>query len=299
MTKYQLPISTAAATHDLHFGLRKDNHSRFGGETTLRGGFVSQWQRYTVKLLYGEAYQEPSARLLYGGWQGSGSDPRLKPRHANTWEINLNYQLKEWLFSTYYYQMRSRDLFNTTDTGAVNAGRANTEGGDFRVKYRPATSMLDNLTLWASANWLKTNDQVVNEQGQLTWQRNGDVAQDTLHFGGYFTFNDNWQVNLRGRHYGRRNTVETNPLANVPSFHTLDLNLGYQPASTPQVKYALDITNLTDRDYFHPGVRSASASVSNPGGINSDGVWIGSESFYNAQIPQPGREFRLSIYWQF
>jgi len=73
----------------------------------------------------------------------------------------------------------------------------------------------------------------------------------------------------------------------------------YRPSRLKQLTLALNISNLFDQDYFHPGVRSASASTTNIGKVDENGVWIGSESFYNAQIPQPGRELWLTAYWQF
>ena len=107
------------------------------------------------------------------------------------------------------------------------------------------------------------------------------------------------QFNIRGRYYGDRTTVSTNEVNEIESYVSLDANLIYQPAAIEQLKIAMDVTNLLNEDYFHPGVRSASARESNIGGLDGNGVWIGSNSFYNAKIPQPGREVRLTLYWQF
>ena len=299
LSHYQLDTYSSKLKHALHFGLRNDKHSVFGSETTIRAGYVSQWQKTTLKLFYGQAYQEPSARLLYGGWQGSGSDPKLAPRNANTFELNINYKMKNILLSSNYYHMQSKNLFNTTDIGAVNLGKGLVNGGDFRAKYQTTNSAFSNISLWATLSWLNSKEQHIGEHDELQWGKVGDLADYTLHFGSYITFNKNWQLNLRGRYYGERATVETNELESISSFISVDANIIYSPTRFKELTLALNISNLFNQSYFHPGVRSASASTTNTGEIDENDVWTGSESFYNAQIPQPGREIRLTAYWRF
>jgi len=299
LSQYQLGKATEKLKQSLHFGLRSDRHSVFGTKSSVRTGYVGQWRKTTLKIFYGEAYQEPSARLLYGGWQGSGSDPNLQPREAETVEINLNYQLQEMLLSVNYFRMASRNLFNTTDTGAVNAGKGLSTGGDFRVKYQPDIDRFKSLSLWTTFSWLDAEEQSFDNFGVLTTSEVGDITDYTIHAGAYLTINDQWQINIRGRYYDDRQTISTNELEVVDAYFTLDANLIYQFSNLENLKLALDVTNLLDKDYFHPGVRSASASTSNTGAIDQNGVWIGSGSFYNSQIPQPAREIRLTAYWNF
>ena len=301
LAEYQLPTKDpdSDSQHHLHFGVRNDRHSEYDNETSIRTGYVGQWSRVTTKLFYGEAFQEPSPRLLYGGWQGSGSDPNLNPRTAATWEFNINYQFDDLLLSANIFRMTSKNLFNTTDDGAINAGKGKSTGGDLRLQYRPDTQVLQDFSLWASYSWLDAREQSFNDNNQLVWLDSGDLASQTVHFGSYLTINPRWQLNLRGRYYGNRTPIETNPLDKIESFTSVDLNLTYSPDTLSHLKFTLEVTNLFDETYFHPGVRSASASPTNTGSVNANGVWIGSESFYNAQIVQPGREARLTLYYQF
>lgn len=299
LSHYQLAASSNKLKHALHFGLRNDEHSIFGSETTVRAGYVGQWEKTTLKFFYGQAYQEPSARLLYGGWQGSGSDPKLKPRNADTFEFNINYKMKNILLSSNYFHMQSKNLFNTTDSGALNLGKGLVNGGDVRVKYQASNTFFSNLSLWGTLSWLDSKEQHANEQNELQWGAVGELADYTLHGGAYITFNNHWQLNLRGRYYDDRTTVESNEIEEIASFVSIDANIIYRPTRFKQLTLALNISNLFNQGYFHPGVRSASASTTNIGEINENGVWIGSESFYNAQIPQPDREIRLTAYWRF
>jgi len=297
LSRYTLPSFNNALSHKLHVGVRRDRHSVYGTETTLRAGWVGQIHNYTIKLFYGEAYQEPSARLLYGGWKGSGSDPSLTPRKARTWEFNINYKLDELLLSSNLYQMTSSNLFNTTDNGAINAGKGLTYGGDFRAHYQPSSVAFKKTSFWASYSWINTKEQIFNSNNQLFWQKNADVTNNTLHFGSYFTFNEHWQINLRGRYYGDRTTILTNEIRNIKNYLTVDANVSYRFNSQPRLKVALDITNLFNARYFHPGIRSASAN-NDTTNLISNNVWLGSKSFYNSKIAQPAREIKLSLYWQ-
>ncbi len=297
--QYQLATSSSTLKHALHFGLRNDKHSVFGAETTIRAGYVGQWQKTTLKLFYGQAYQEPSARLLYGGWQGSGSAPQLKPRDANTFEFNINYKMKNILLSSNYFYIQSKNLFNTTDLGEINSGNGLVNGGDFRIKYQRAHSAVSNLSLWTTLSWLNSKEQHNNEQGKLACEDVGDLADYTLHGGAYITFNSSWQLNLRGRYYDERATVKTNEIERIESFISVDTNIIYRPPYFKKLTLSLNISNLFNQGYFHLGVRSASASTTNLGEVDENGVWIGNGSFYNAQIPQPDREPWLAAHWQF
>ena len=299
LSQYQLSDTLDPLQQHLHFGVRNDNHAIFGRETSIRTGYVGQWYNTTFKAFYGQAYQEPSARLLYGGWQGAASNPEIQPRNTETIEVNINYQVNTILLSANYFEMRSKNIFNTIESAAINSGKGLAKGGDVRIKYQNQADFIDNFLLWGTLSWLNATEQYYHEQQQLAWDKVGDLTDFTFHAGAYFTFNQHWQFNIRGRYYGDRTTVSTNEVNEIESYVSLDANLIYQPAALEQLKIAMDVTNLLNEDYFHPGVRSASASESNIGDLDVNGVWIGSNSFYNAKIPQPGREIRLTLYWQF
>jgi len=297
LSRYNLFSDNKKVKHKMHIGLRVDKHSIFGNKTTTRIGWVALFNKTTAKLFYGQAYQEPSARLLYGGWQGSGSDPSLKPRDANTWEINLNHKWQNFLASTSVYRINSSNLFNTTDVGAVNIGKGKTLGANVKLQYQVQTILFKPMSLWASYTWLDSKEQTANHSATLNWQKNIDVGEHTLHFGGYFDVNNNWQFNIRGRYYSNRSTVLTNELAKINHYITFDTNINYRFVSYPNIKINLGITNLFNARYYHPGLRSASATH-HDAIINDEGVWIGSQSFYNAKISQPKQAIQLSIYWQ-
>ncbi len=64
--------------HLLNLGLRVDNNSEYGTSTTFRGGYVSRFDKFIFKMLYGQAYQVPTPRTLYSSWSVLGSSSSLK-----------------------------------------------------------------------------------------------------------------------------------------------------------------------------------------------------------------------------
>jgi hypothetical protein len=58
--------------------------------------------------------------------------------------------------------------------------------------------------------------------------------------------------------------------------------------------FTLVVNNLTGKGYFHPGVREANAGLT-PGYFDSEGVWQGSQGFFNSLLPQPGRTIQFLL----
>jgi len=191
---------------------------------------------------------------------------------------------------------------NSSKGLGYNGGGNDWRGKDDGTRAAPAA-----LTqLWQSHSPLNELSQQDNRVIASQLNRDYDpkdltINPDTgidLTLGDRFDFNNSWQVNIRGRYYDDRSTVQTNELKKIKAFITLDANISYRFSTYKNSKISLAITNLFDQQYFHPGLRSASANNSNVGEVNNNGVWLGSQSFYNSKIPQPGREISLSWYYQ-
>jgi len=296
LLQYELP-NFYNSSHTIHMGLRLEENSEYSVESNIRAGYVGNWPEFTMKLFYGEAFQDPPARLLYGAWQGSGADPDLKPRDADTLELNMDWMRQNWSVGLNLYDMQSNNLFNTIPGGAINSGLGESRGGDIRVIYRnERIELVDLLKFRAGFSWVRSKEQLLDDNNNLVWEPVGDVAEQMFHFGLDVDVNERWNIGLRGRWYAPRKTIKSNPVDEVDSLAVLDLSFDYHPPRKNwQLHFAID--NLTDALVFHPGVRSAGASLT-PGFFNSDGVWIGSGDFYNSKIVQPGREYRLQFTWK-
>jgi len=103
----------------LTVGLRQDFYSRTGAATTPRAALVYHpFQTTTLKLLYGEAYREPSTNeLFFDGEKATGGilplkpNADLQPERIRTTELVWEQQLNStWTTTASIYNYTARDL---------------------------------------------------------------------------------------------------------------------------------------------------------------------------------------------
>jgi outer membrane cobalamin receptor len=304
--KYQLNENNI-----LNAGLRVDNNSSYGTATTLRLGYVKHFGRYTTKLLYGEAFQEPVPRSLYGGWTGSGSDPTLKPEQSTTLETSLSYTTANISHLISLYQVNNDKTAINFSGGARNAGAREVVGLDYHLQYQKKIPVLSNTRFWSYLSlYLSEKEQKFNlDTGESLGSGNiGDLAKQKLNFGMTSNFTDESQLTFIGRYVSSRNTVDTNPIEQIGSYWTLDSNLRFDNLMIKGLSLGLRVTNLFDQNYYHPGVREADAGDPYllPEEFNNIGFsgpnnreWTGSNGWYNSRLPQPGRRISLSLMFRF
>lgn len=288
----------ASERHRVNVGLREDHNSKYGSATTLRMGYVGTFGAWNLKTLFGQAFEEPNNRLLYGGWDGSGSDPRLRPERSSTFEVSASRttQLSSALLSV--YRIHNINTFVNTVHTALNLGDRKVFGFDVHAQALLARGE------WEWKPWLyysriaRADERKVDERGNDRGMgRIGDLARNRLVFGVTTMPDRHLTATLRGRYVGPRITVETNPVGRVPSYVTLDALIRYDDLFASGVGVSLSVTNLGNRAYFHPGVRDANAGAE-PGALDSAGVWHGSGGFFNSLLPQPGRALLVSLHFE-
>lgn len=284
-----------AEGHLLNFGGRRDRNSEYGGNTTLRMGYVFSGGAWGAKVLFGQAYQEPTPRVLYGGWSGSGSNLALKPEKSTTLEASGTYTTRSLSLQGGIWSVRNED----TIAGTRNLGERNVAGLDLTASYLVPQDRIRQVKFWGSYSRIfKADEDVLDGAGaKVGTLFIGDLAKDKVLFGATFLFSERVNATLLGRWIGRRDTVITNPIRSVGSYLVADLSLN---AAYKGVTFLLKINNLTDRQYFHPGVRGAQ-SGDTPGAFSGPGgTWVGSGfSYYNSLHAQPGRYITLGMKMDF
>lgn len=287
----------------LHVGLRRDHHPTFGGTTLLRAGYTARRGSVGLKLLYGEAVQEPSPRTLYGGFLQAGSNPDLRPEKSSTWELEFSHGGGPFHHALSLYQVHNRD----TVTYLRNLGTRRVVGADYLVEARWRSPGFDELRLGAfHSRYLKAEGTPAGDFGLTPEGRIGDLSRDKFWME-VAARRGPFQLSLRGRYLGERPTAATNPLGRVPGQGTLDATLTYALGAGLSAQVALQ--NLYDRRTFHPGIYAADAG-SEPGRFVQDAQglthWLGSggrydaaRGFYNSLLPQPGRTFQASLRYRF
>ena len=301
---YGLARLELAPGQTLHVGLRSDRHSVYGGDTTLRLGFVGAYGDWTLKALYGEAAQEPTPRTLYGGWTGAGSDPDLKPEHSRTGELSATWTTPRLSGSASLWETRDRDVIVSRSPGseggpgAANLGRRRQAGFDLGGQVLlPAPAGLKALRLWAYASRILSDEaeRFTYLAPALVKTGEGPVG-DSAHAKAWLGLSaegGRLEGTLRARYMGFRETVPTNPVRRLGGYATVDLALSAQwYGLTLQAR----VDNLLDRAYGQPGVRAADAGTT-PGAFDGSGLHYagGSQGVYASVLGQPGRAFTLIL----
>jgi len=279
------------SSNGLHFGFRVDNNSAYGTAPTLRLGYVTKFKSFIFKAFYGEAFQEPTPRLLYGGWRGSGSDPQLKPERSRTAEITLNYTTENISNDLNIYYVKAENAIVSFAGGARNVGERDMLGLSYRVQGR--LNFLNGITYWGNYSWIiAESEQKFDSKGEKIGTGTiGDLAQHKLQAGVESEPIKNLNIALTGRWTGDRETVSSNPLKNIDAYWVVDANVSYK--FFKMLTLHAKVYNVFDAVYYHPGFRRANAGETE--GTWDNRAWNGSRSFYNSRMPQMRRFITFSL----
>ena len=276
----------------LHMGLRRDHSESYGGHNSLRGGISYRYQRSSLKILYGEAFNEPSPRELYGGWQGAGSDPSLQPETGKMLDTSIAYYGDNWQAVLSVFEIRSQDTIVNFGGGATNIGERTISGQDLHWQWQSG----DSAPVWKMYFYysrLHANEDKPMANGDLVNDSIGDVATAQTKIGVTWSPRHELHLNMRLRHSAARDTVVTNPVRQVASYVVADLHFLWENA-LPHTDLSLTVNNVADRHYFHPGIVDANAGDT-PGYFDQNNVYHGSTGFYSSLLPQQGRAVFLAF----
>jgi outer membrane receptor for ferrienterochelin and colicins len=282
--------------HQLNAGFRFDHNSSYGSHTTVRGGYVGRYGRWGAKALYGQGYEEPPPRLLYGGWKGAGSDPALKPQESETIELSGSFTAARFAALLTAYSIKNTNTLISVAGGARNLGTRRVDGLELHLQTRlPVTARTTILGWLYGTEYLRMREQKFDRMGNFTGTGViGDLARSKLQLGVTATFDDKLSGTLRGRIIGNRIPIDTNPIRKINGYFTMDASFTARDLVVKGMGLSLDIFNVLDLQYSHPGVRSANAGET-PGYFDDAGVWHGSAGYDSSRLPQPGRAFLLSL----
>lgn len=286
----------------LVLGGRYDHHSIFGGDSNLRGGYVGQFGSWTLKALYGQAYNEPNPRQLYGGWAGSGSNVALQPEQSETLEFSAGYTKTRWSLSANTYWVRNKSVILNTPEGARNLGTQDIIALELHPQWLLATPGATEIKLWAhlAHNFKQSNSPWVPVANVANSNDLPDIARTKIHFGQTLSLTEHRFITLKGRYIGKRFTPASNPVGQLGSYLLLDLyaQTGWQLANDSTLSLGLKINNLLDRHYALPGMRSGGAGLIPPA-FNADGHYVGSQNYDPSLLPQAGRTLELMLSYRY
>ncbi len=274
-------------------GIRYDHNSLYGRSVNPRVSAVYKFSsRSALKLLYGEAFQEPAPIQVWGGWNGRLSNPDLRPEKARNAEVIAMVHTGRFFHDVSLYFSH---YDNVIKEEAENAGSRDIWGIEYRGRFTFPNfiSSAPDMSGFFYYTFTDVTSSIHFNHDSGQWEDGdtelGDIAPHKVNIGVNLPARRNWNLNLRGNFVSRRKLYSQNPLRaqdkTIDPYFVLNSALSYKYAPFTATAKVL---NLFDNDYFHPGVEQADSG---------DDFTKRSLGFRNSLIPQPKRSFvfRVSI----
>jgi len=272
-------------------GIRYDYNSIYGGTVNPRVSAIYKLtEKGAVKLIYGEAFQEPQPMQLWGGWNDRLANPDLKPEKARNLEAVVMYHTGPLLhglsvFKAYYN--------NVIKEEAENAGKRDVFGLEYRLKFSFGNFIPNSSDISGYLYYTYTKAKSIISYNHLTgiWEDGkadvGDIAPHKVNFGVNIPIRDKFNIFLNGNYVSAKDLYLRNPLRaqnrKLDSYLIMNCNLAY---TFNKFSIALKVLNLFDKEYFHSGIRNADSG---------DDFEQRSLGFNNSLLPQPGCSFILNL----
>ena len=274
-------------------GLRWDNNSEYGSDINPRIAAIYHYGAATTfKLIYGEAFQEPSPKELYGEFNGREANQSLTPEKARNLEFIAIYQGKYFLHDMSFFAAQYTDVI----AGAKNVGGRDIHGFEYRGDIHFNNPVVNSADITGKIFYTYTRALAERQfdNNQSIWIRDydnvGDIAPHKITAILNIPIQHYWNFNIRGNWVSARDLFSENPLRQqgikAKAFFKLDANLIFKISHW---RLGLKVDNLLGTDYLMPGVEGASSG--NNFNIDADG-------FQNSLIPQvnkPYYTFSLSM----
>lgn len=240
-----------ADTLMLTLGVRHDDHSIFGGESSPRAYLV--WhadERWTVRGGYGEGFRAPTLKQIsprYEGHEGPHSfygNAAIKPETSRSVELGVAYAhgAVEWEATVFHNDVKdlisTRLLRITPPSGGLpiprrhylydNIDEARILGVETAVKWQLGRGFY----LGGNAQWLDTEDKETGEEleGRSRFLINARAGWKR----------GPWDAVLRAEHIGRQYLSSER----APSYNLLHVSAGYRISE--HLRASLGVDNLTD-----------------------------------------------------
>jgi len=275
-----------------NLGIRHDDNEVWGSSLNPRLSAVYKFnnKHSAIKLIYGEAFQEPAAKQLYGGWSGRRANPDLQPEEASNIELIYQHQNQFWLNDISLYVAEYKSVIREN---AVNDAHRDIWGLEYRGKFNftGSDSLLENISghLYYTYTEARTDQQYDHDNGEWIEKDGdqGDIAPHKVNLSLDYVIANRWNLNLNANFYSRTKLYSRNPLTikghEVGSRVIYDSVLSYRDN---QWQVFFKILNIFDREILAPGINNANSG---------DDFSQRSKGYDNSLQPQPGRSLWLTV----
>lgn len=272
-------------------GVRHDYNSIYGNNTNIRASAIYKFgKKGALKLIYGEAYQEPPPRQLFGGWNGRKSNINLKPEKARNMELIGSYGKGPVNVGTSVFYATYENVIKEE---SENAGSRKVYGIEFqsRISITNPIPKSSKLSGYFYYTFTQAISSIHYNHSSGKWEEGetilGDIAPHKINLGLNIPILKSINFNIKGNYISQRLVYSRNTLRAkdyiIDSYLTLDANLSYRfKVATLSFK----VKNIADANYYQPGVEQADSG---------DDFSQRSLGYKNSLLPQVGRSFMVSL----
>ncbi len=226
---------------ELTLGARYDHYSDFGDTFNPRAALVVQHtDKFTSKLMYGQAFRAPSFQELFAETSFSLPNPDLDPERSETVELVFSHAASKSLFlSLNLFNFEQRDIIRAIPVAGLsknqfrNSGEQTIRGVEVEGRWQATDSMrfYGNYTVRDQDNGgLRAFDQP---------DRDGYLRAD-------WGFRPGWNWNLQGNWIGERVRAPGDVRAPLDDYLLTDTTIRY--SAPKQWEFAFSVRNLFDVD---------------------------------------------------
>ncbi len=220
----------------LDLGLRRDDNSVYGGETSLRSGVVlDAGAGVRLRASYGEAFRAPSLGELYFPFSGN---PDLLPEDSESLEVGIGREAGGWRVSLTGFENRQRNLidYDFVSFRNVNVGRARSRGVEGEVGFR--LGIVD--ARW-NATWLEAEDRTTG----LALLRRPETSSNLV----LSVRPGDWSFNVEGRYVGERPDVDPFTFGRTENPDYLKVDLAARWKALAWLSPFARLENVADEEY--------------------------------------------------
>lgn len=216
-------------------GLRHDDHSIFGEETTyqITSAYLIEETGTRIHTSWGTGFKAPNSFQLYYEYGGNAD---LKAQTSESWDIGLDQELSKILkMGITYFQASYDDLISWDDKGTAswfddgygNIDKMRSQGIETYAQYTPTEKLLIKLSYTYTDNDSKDGDfeyYIPNHETDLFIN---------------YAATEKWNINLNGQVVTDTDSSDSYTLVNVSSTYQLK----------EKVQLYSRMTNLLNEDY--------------------------------------------------
>lgn len=279
----------------LNTGIRYDYNSVYGSTVNPRISAIYKLSgKGALKLVYGEAFQEPPPLQLWGGWSGRLANPDLKPEKVRNLEAIAMYQSGPFFHDLSVFKAHYKNVIKEE---AENAGERDIHGLEYRLRFLFKNFIPDSSDIsgYFYYTYTKAKSSIHYNHSTGEWEEGeadlGDIAPHKVNFGINLPVRGKLNLFLSGNYVSEQDLYLRNPLRaknrKLDSYLVMNCNIRY---TLKPFSISLRVLNLFNKEYFHSGLETASSG---------DDFANRSLGWHNSLHPQPGRSFLLSINFNF